>query len=252
MRPILIGAGRGSRLEHETDEIPKPLVPVMGRPMLDWVLEALAEAGFRRRDVVFVCGYQKDVIQSRYPEFSYVENPEWERNNILASLLYAREHFGGGFVSSYTDIIYRGDVVKKLVASKAERVLAVDTDWRRRYVDRSRHPETDAEKIRAEGDRVVELSRHIPGDEAAGEFIGVAKLEADAARELAERYDRAARELGDEGVLVDRPFKRAYLIEMFQKQVTEGVDFRRVDTHGGYMEIDTLEDLSCAAKWWAG
>ena len=46
MRPIIIGAGRGSRLEHLTEEIPKTLVPVMGRPMLDWVLEALAAAGF--------------------------------------------------------------------------------------------------------------------------------------------------------------------------------------------------------------
>jgi hypothetical protein len=29
-----------------------------------------------------------------------------------------------------------------------------------------------------------------------------------------------------------------------------GSSFQRVDTHGGYMEIDTLEDLSCAGKWW--
>ena len=250
MRPILIGAGRGSRLEHQTDEIPKPLVPVMGRPMLEWVLEALGEAGFTKKDVVFVCGYQREVIQARYPEFTYVVNPEWERNNILASLMYAREHFGGGFVSSYTDIIYRGDVVKRLVASEADKALGVDTDWRRRYVDRSRHPETDAEKVRAEGDRLVELSRHIRSEEASGEFIGVAKLSPDGARELAERFDRAQAELGDEGVLVDRPFKRASLLEMFETMVREGSDLRRVDTHGGYMEIDTLEDLACAEKWW--
>src|SRR5437660_380178 len=92
MRPVLIGAGRGSRLSHLTDEIPKTLVPVMGRPMLDWILDALGAAGFRRRDVVFVCGYRADVLRARYPEFTYVVNDAWERNNILASLLYAREH----------------------------------------------------------------------------------------------------------------------------------------------------------------
>src|SRR5215472_14743835 len=99
MRPVIIGAGRGSRLAHMTEEIPKTLVPVMGRPMLEWILDALAEGGFSRKDVVFVCGYQREVIMSRYPEFTYVVNHEWEKNNILLSLLCARPHLEGGFVS---------------------------------------------------------------------------------------------------------------------------------------------------------
>jgi bifunctional N-acetylglucosamine-1-phosphate-uridyltransferase/glucosamine-1-phosphate-acetyltransferase GlmU-like protein len=41
VRALIIGAGRGSRLGHN---IPKTLVPVMGRPMLDWILEALKKA----------------------------------------------------------------------------------------------------------------------------------------------------------------------------------------------------------------
>jgi NDP-sugar pyrophosphorylase family protein len=57
VRPVIIAAGRGSRLEDATDAIPKTLVPVMGRPMLEWILEALESAGLSRRDVVFVCGY---------------------------------------------------------------------------------------------------------------------------------------------------------------------------------------------------
>ena len=48
-----------------------------------------------------------------------------------------------------------------------DKVLVCDTDWRRRYVDRSQHPETDAEKMRAEGDRVVELSRRIASEQAS-------------------------------------------------------------------------------------
>jgi len=54
MRPVIIGAGRGSRLEHLTEEVPKTLVSVMERPMLEWVLEALAAAGFARKDGVFI------------------------------------------------------------------------------------------------------------------------------------------------------------------------------------------------------
>jgi choline kinase len=250
MRPIIIGAGRGSRLGPETDDIPKALVPVMGRPMLEWILEALVAAGFKRRDVVFICGYRADVLRARYPEFTYVENREWEKNNILASLMCARDLFGDGFVSSYADIVYRGSAVKKLALSEHDKVLVCDTDWRRRYVDRSQHPESDGEKLRAEGDRVVELSRRIPSEQASGEFIGVTKFSADGAREMAAAFDEAkARHAGTvwrEG----RTFERAYLIDLFQQMIEQGSAFHRVDTDGGYMEIDTGEDLACAEKWW--
>src|ERR1700688_1935170 len=126
MRPIVIGAGRGSRLGPNTDDIPKALVPVMGRPMLEWILEALGAAGFARRDVVFICGYHADVVRTRYPEFTFVDNHDWERNNILASLLCARSHLADGFVSTYADIVYRGSTVKKAVASPHAHVLVKD------------------------------------------------------------------------------------------------------------------------------
>ena len=42
VKPVIIGAGRGRRLKHLTDEIPKTLVPVLGRPMLESILEAHA------------------------------------------------------------------------------------------------------------------------------------------------------------------------------------------------------------------
>ena len=249
MRPVLIGAGRGSRLEHQTDEIPKTLVHCMGRPMLEWILDSLAEGGFARKDVIFICGYKADVLKARYPEFTYVENTDWENNNILASLMYAREHLGAGFVSSYTDILYRGSVVKDLVAAPGDMVLACDTDWRRRYVRRTNHPESDAEKMRAEGTRVVDISRVIPSDEASGEFIGVAKFSPSGAEELMAAYDEA---MAHCATLGDRPFQKAYLIHLFQRMIGKGAAFDRVDTHGGYMELDTLQDLEYAKSWWEG
>jgi choline kinase len=250
MRPIVIGAGRGSRLGSETEDIPKALVSVMGRPMLEWILDALGAAGFARKDVVFICGYRADVVRARYPEFTYVDNPDWERNNILASLLYARQHFGDGFVSTYADIVYRGSAVTRLVASPRDKVLVCDTDWRRRYVDRSLHPESDGEKMRAEGDRVIELSRRIASERASGEFIGVAKFSAQGAREITASFDEARAKHAGKTWREGRTFERAYLIDLFQDMVEAGSAFHRVDTHGGYMEIDTREDLACAEKWW--
>lgn len=252
MRPILIGAGRGSRLEHRTEEIPKTLVDVMEKPMLEWILDALGEAGFTKKDVIFVCGYKADVLRARYPEFTYVENPEWENNNILESLMYARKHLGAGFISSYTDIVYRGSIVKDLVASKHDMTLACDVDWRRRYVRRTNHPESDAEKMTRDPNtkKVLDISRVIPSEEASGEFIGVAKFSPSGAEELMAAYDDAKANCTTLG---DRPFLKAYLIHLFQRMIqTKGSVFHAVDTPGGYMELDTLQDLEFAKSWWEG
>jgi choline kinase len=164
----------------------------------------------------------------------------------------ARDHLTGGFVSTYADIVYTGEVVAKLVESKHDMVIGCDTDWRRRYVHRTKHPETDAEKLRATGERVVEISRTIRSEDAAGEFIGVAKFTAEGARELASAFDRAKASYEGRTYREKRTFERAYLIDLLQDMIERGSTFHRVDTHGGYMEIDTLEDRSLAESWWKG
>lgn len=252
MKGIVIGAGRGSRLRHLTEEVPKPLVPILGRPMLDHVLDALRAGGLTGKDVVYVCGYKQEVIQAAHPELHYVENREWETNNILASLLCAREHLLGGFVSTYADIVYRPAVVEALVRSPHDITLACDTDWRRRYTNRSQHPETDAEKMRAEGERVVEVSRRIASEAASGEFIGVMKMSPAGAARFVAAFDAAAQQFPSGEFREGRTFRKAYLIDLLQHMLLQGEVMHRVDTHGGYMEIDTLEDEGLAETWWKG
>jgi L-glutamine-phosphate cytidylyltransferase len=251
MKAIIIGAGRGSRLCHETNDIPKTLVPVMGRPMLDWILLALQEAGFQRREVVFVSGYQEEVVRHRYPELTFVSNRDWQDNNILLSLLCARSHLEEGFVCTYADIVYDGRIARQVAHSSEDIVLGCDTDWRRRYVDRSQHPESDAEKLRAEGARVLELSRTIPSDAAQGEFIGVMKASAQGASQFLEAFDAAENVFQGRPFREGRSFEKAYLIDLLQHMLERGSLMHRETTEGAYMEIDTLEDLACAERWWS-
>jgi choline kinase len=251
VRPIIIGAGRGSRLQHLTDDVPKTMVHVLGRPMLDSILDALAAGGFAPKDVVYVCGYRQEVIRARHPEFTFVENVDWERNNILASLLCAREFMREGFVATYSDIVYRPQIVADLVASPADVALACDTEWRRRYRKRSQHPDTDAEKVNVDGDRVTRLSRAIAPDDAPAEFIGVMKASPAGAARFVARYD-ALHAANAGGEWRGRPFEKAYLLDMLDDLAQQGERLAYVPTPGWYMEIDTLEDRSLAETWWWG
>ena len=87
---ILIGAGRGSRLMPLTTSQPKSFTPIFGRRILDWTVEAFLAN--KLNDFVFISGYLKKVIEAEYPNFTFVENMDWENNNILFSLLTARDH----------------------------------------------------------------------------------------------------------------------------------------------------------------
>ena len=234
-----------------TEGQPKCYAPINGKRILDWILEALAAGGFSAKDVVFVGGYRIESIRRDYPDFTYVENREWERNNILASLFCAEDHMRAGFVCTYADILYRPLAVERVMASPHDITLVVDTDFRTRYQHRSMHPETDAEKVRAEGDRIVEVSRTIPAVEATGEYIGVARFTPSGAAQLREHYHRVIERYGWEGAIQGAASVRmAYLIHLFQEMVEHGVALHRVDTHGEYHEIDTTEDYALAQEQW--
>jgi L-glutamine-phosphate cytidylyltransferase len=252
MKAIIIGAGRGSRLEHLTDEVPKTLVEVMGRPMLDQILEALFAAGFTEERIVFISGYRAEVVKSRYPRLTYVDNLDWEHNNILASLLKARALLSEGFVSTYADIVYSKDIATRVAASTAEFALGCDVDWRRRYIGRTNHPESDAEKMRGEGGRVVELSRKIASEAASGEFIGVMKASATGAKKLCDAFDDKARVFVGKTYREGRTWEKAYLIDLLANMIEDGVAMHHIDTVGKYMEIDTLQDREFAESWWNG
>jgi choline kinase len=169
----------------------------------------------------------------------YVVNERWAETNILASLFCAKEHMRDGFVSTYTDIVYPVDVVQRLRDAPGDICLAIDTDWRARYRERSQHPETDGEKVRASGGRILEISRTIDPAEAHGEFIGVARFTKEGARVLIEHH--AAAQLGP----------NAYFIVLLERMLQAGVPMTHVDIPGGYWEIDTEEDYRLAERDWA-
>ena len=248
MRPIIIGAGRGSRLKAMTDNQPKCYATVGGRRILDWTLDAFAGAGLG--DPVFVGGYQIDLIRADYPRFAFRHNADWPNNNILLSLFHAEQDMADGFVCSYADILFRDTVVRDALDHPGDIVLCVDTCWRDRYADRSQHPEEDAEKASVAGDRVTRVHRGMPSAEADGEYIGVAKFAPRGAALLREHFHRVHRDHAGRPWREAKVFEKAYLILLFQEMIEHGVPVRFVPTHGDYMEIDTEEDYALANRDW--
>lgn len=248
MKAIIIGAGRGNRLMPLTNDTPKCMMEVGDKRVLDWMLEALAASGVD--DVVFIGGYQIEKVKLYYPHLRFYHNTGWPDNNILASLFYAENEMNGAFLASYSDILYHASVVDELLQNEADITLVVDTDWRRQYVGRWAHPESEAEKVIVENDRIVAIGKHLNPKVAYGEFIGLAKFSAKGAEILKANYHDVLKKFDGRPFQKAPILRKAYLTDMIQELIDRGYDIHKVDIVGEWMEIDTKQDYERARAQW--
>jgi choline kinase len=231
-----------------TEDVPKCFAEIGGKRILDWALHAFRASSVE--NIAFIGGYQIDAVRSAYPDLRFFHNDQWENNNILMSLFYAESVMDEGFICSYADILYRPSIIRRLLDCPGDIALAVDTSWRDRYTERTQHPEHDAEKVLADGDRVLTIGRHLDADRAHGEYIGVARFSPEGARRLKESFRRVEEQYRDRPFRSAASLRKAYLIELFQEMIEEGIPMSVVSTEGDYMEIDTTEDYHLARRSW--
>ena len=243
MKAIIVAAGMGRRLGPHTADVPKCLVKVGAKSILERQIDALAAAGVGEINVVR--GYLGDRIV--LPGLTTFDNPRYRENNILASLFYAEPAMAGGFVFSYSDIVYDATVTRALCAAGGDYRLIIDRGWDRAYAGRHDHPVREAELTRVEDGRVRRVGKGlVPPADAAGEFIGLAYFSAVAADRMRAEYASlraryAAPGAGPFGSA--REFEKAYLTDLLNHLIDQGEVMRPVLIDGHWREIDTVEDL---------
>ena len=74
MKAIILAAGKGKRIESETAQIPKHLRKVAGKPVLQYVLDAIDFID--KKDIIIVVGYLKEMIMDAFSEYNFVIQKE--------------------------------------------------------------------------------------------------------------------------------------------------------------------------------
>lgn len=130
---LILAAGNGSRLKGVSGAVPKPLVRVEGRPLLEHVILGSQVAGIDR--FVIVVGYGASAIQSwlvnrRFPgaQIEIIENPEYQRPNGN-SALKARRAINKPFLLMMADHLFDPQTASNLLHEPIESdttILAVD------------------------------------------------------------------------------------------------------------------------------
>ena len=243
MRAIIVAAGMGRRLAPYTDDRPKCLVEVNGRSILARQVDAYRAAGVD--DIVIVRGYMKEKIEVAGAR--YFENDDFRSNNILTSLFYAEPAMDGGYLFSYSDIVFRPEVVRRVIETEGDYSLCIDRLWHEAYVGRLNHPVEEGEVARVDGERVTLVGKKtMPPSEATGEFIGLARFSAFAVEKMRERFHQRRRELNGAAYGRAPSFEVAYLTDLLNDLISTGEVMRPAFIDGGWREIDTVEDLERA------
>ena len=249
MKALIIAAGKGKRLGEYTKDLPKTLLPVAGKPIIDHQLDALAANGIT--DIAIVKGYLADTIQRDAIGTTFI-NDDFENNNILASMMYAAEFLDDDVIVSYSDIIYSKDVVATLIDAPHDITAVVDTDWRGRYTDRHDHPESEAEKALFEPDtaRAHKFGKVIDASpENIGEFIGLYKLSKAGAQTFRDAYRAAKAEFDGKPFVHAKEFRKAYITDLLNFLIETGALVHCAFIQKDWWEIDTEEDLLGAREW---
>ena len=120
---IVLAASRGAGLEALTEERPKVMLPVAGKPLLRWLVDGFKKQGVN--DITVVGGYRADAIDTA--GIKLVVNERHAQTGELVSLACAADTLQTDTVISYGDLLFRSYIVRDLVESEAEFSVVVDS-----------------------------------------------------------------------------------------------------------------------------
>jgi choline kinase len=230
LKALILAAGFGSRLRPLTDDRPKALVSLGGRPVLDRTLDVLVEAGVKA--VVVVTGYRRERLEAFLEarpdvEATTVENPAYADTNTLGSLLVAAPWLDDDFLLIDGDLVFEAAVLRPLLGPGT-----------RLAVDRGRALDDDAVKVALDGDRITGVGKQLDaGLVAVAESIGIARID----RTSAVAVFACGHEILEGGG------RQSYYEAAFQRLIAGGHAFEVADVTGlRWVEIDDHDDLQRA------
>lgn len=160
---LILAAGNGSRLATASGSMPKPLVELHGRPLLEHVLLGARDAGIER--FVIVAGYRAEAIRAWVArrnlygvEIEVLENPDYKTKANGISVLKARHAIAEPFLLLMSDHIFEPETAATLLQQHVERdeaILAVDSKLE------SVFDMDDATKVRRSGPYIIEIGKQL-------------------------------------------------------------------------------------------
>ncbi len=240
MKCIILAAGISTRMQSVGGGLPKCLIPVGGKPILQRTLDNVLSAGIR--EIGIVIGYRsgdvRSFVKKQFPSsrIQFMVNPKFDSTNNAFSLLMARDFYKKEenerkplvpLLLLDSDIVFSARLLEHMLKQKASDCLAVRV--------KGQH---DEEEIRVKVDAsgfIVHIGKDVPLNESYGESIGIEIFAPKTAASLFAVIEKRVRKgMG----------RKEFYEASFQEMIDAGVKLSAIDVSNfPSAEIDTPEDL---------
>ncbi len=241
LKAIILAAGKGSRLGGLTENIPKGMLKLFGKTLIERQIEIYQKYGID--DITVVTGYKSEII--RFSGINYIKNYDFTTTNMNESLFCASKKLSDSVIVSYTDIIFDQKIIQQMLQFSGDIGIAVNLNWKKNYDGRTLHPLSEAENVLIKNEKIVQTKKDI-SEEASGqkigEFLGIMKLSNEGGKILLQKYLKL-KENHVGTFHMAKSFKDAYITDMLQEIIDSGYDVSPVIVDGNWREIDTPQDL---------
>jgi len=234
MKAIILSAGQGRRLLPLTERVPKCMLPVQGRPLIAWQLDALMRCGIG--DITVVVGYGAETVEAGLAAYGHAQkiralyNPLFATTDNLVSCWVARSEMQGEFLILNGDTMFEAGVLAGLLAAP-EHPITLAVSRKGRY-------DEDDMKVVLDGDRLVRVGKKLPLDQVDAESIGMMTFRGEGPRLMRDAIDRAMR--------TPDALKQWYL-SLIDGLAERGVVYTQEISPQGWTEVDSVADLERAS-----
>jgi L-glutamine-phosphate cytidylyltransferase len=192
LRVIILAAGQGKRLLPLTAEVPKALLDIGGKSVIERQIEAFAAHGIK--DFVVVTGYASHLMDEALAKIATrlgvslrsLFNPFYAVADNLASCWLARSEMQGDFIQVNGDNVFRADLVERLLAAP-HRDASVAINFKEAY-------DADDMKVMMDKSRLTEIGKTLPLDTVNAEAIGFYVFRAAGAKAYVDQLEHSMRD----------------------------------------------------------
>ena len=231
MKALILAAGIGSRLAPLTNDRPKTLVEVNGKPILFQQIDNLHENGIF--DITIVAGYKagvlKEAVESKYNGINIIYNMNYLSTNNMYSAYLAKDYFyGQEFLMMNADVFYDSSVLETLLQDGFNNSIVTDIGT---YNEESM-------KVIEDNGRLVRISKQITEENALGSSIDIYRFSEAGGKAFFDKctdYIKSKKEV-------------TLWSEIALNDALADVEFKACPLVGKWFEIDNINDLEEAER----
>jgi len=229
MKAIIMAAGIGKRLHALNINKPKCLITIGSKTLIRRSVDLLVSKGIS--DITVIVGYKSDLIRNELNnDVAYYENPDFQTNNSIKSLWYAKDLLEDDVLLLNGDLYYEQGILDYAINQTNPVVMLADST----RIDNADY------RFGFSGNQINRYGKHLTNHETDGEYVGIVRID----KCFIKKFKQTLEEMITSGK------SNIWWEDVLYSFIKKQIPIHYFDVAGTFWsEVDTLQDYNYLQKW---